>query len=158
MHVPMEQLKCATSSFMLHVPYTGAGPAVVALLAGQIDALSTGPSSVVQQIKGGRLRALAHWGEGRLAALPDVPSLRELGVPIGYSQWSGLFAPAGTPPAVLQKLGEAARFAAEDERAKQALASAGTSFQFQDAGTFDRFVQSDAQAMKSVVQRIGKVD
>ncbi|MES2187829.1 MAG: tripartite tricarboxylate transporter substrate binding protein [Pseudomonadota bacterium] len=158
MHVPMEQLKGATSSFMLHVPYTGGGPAVVALLAGQIDALSTGPSSVAQQIKGGRLRALAHWGEGRLAALPDVPSLRELGVPIGYSQWSGLFAPAGTPAAVLQRLGEAARFAAEDPRAVQALTSAGTSFQFQDAAAFDRFVQSDAQAMKSVVQRIGKVD
>ncbi|MDO8718886.1 MAG: tripartite tricarboxylate transporter substrate binding protein, partial [Polaromonas sp.] len=62
MHVPMEQLKVATSSYMLHVPYTGAGPAVFALLAGQVDALSTGPASVLQQIKAGKLRALAHWG------------------------------------------------------------------------------------------------
>jgi tripartite-type tricarboxylate transporter receptor subunit TctC len=85
MHVPMEQLKVATSSFMLHVPYTGAGPAVMALLSGQIEALSTGPASVAQQIKAGKLRALAHWGEGRLAALPDVPSLKELGVPITYA-------------------------------------------------------------------------
>ena len=59
MHVPMEQLKVATSSFMLHVPYTGAGPAVMALLSGQIEALSTGPASVAQQIKAGKLRALA---------------------------------------------------------------------------------------------------
>jgi len=76
MHVPMEQLKVATGTFMLHVPYTGAGPAVLALLAGQIDALSTGPSSVMQHVRAGKLRVLAHWGEGRLAALPEVPSFK----------------------------------------------------------------------------------
>ena len=158
MHVPMEQWKAATGSYLLHVPYTGAGPAVVALLAGQIDAVATGPSSVAQQVKAGRLRALAHWGEGRLAVLPEVPSLRELGVPIGYSQWAGLFAPAGTPPEVLAKLGEASRFAAQDARAAQSLVAAGSVFQFQDAPEFARFVRSDAQAMARVVQRIGKVE
>jgi tripartite-type tricarboxylate transporter receptor subunit TctC len=158
MHVPMEQWKAATGSYLLHVPYTGAGPAVLALLAGQVDALSTGPSSVAQQVRAGRLRALAHWGEGRLAALPEVPSLRELGVPVAYSQWAGLFAPAGTPPDVLAKLGEAARFAAQDPRAAQSLAAAGSVLQFQDAAEFARFVQSDARAMAGVVQRIGKVE
>ena len=158
MHVPMEQLKIATNSFMLHVPYTGAGPAVLAVLAGQVDAVSTGPSSVVQQIRAGKMRALAHWGEGRLAALPDVPSLKELGVPISYSQWAGLFVPAGTPEPVVAKLRQAARMAADDARAKQALASAGSSFQYQDAPEFDRFVQADAKAMALVVQRIGRVE
>ena len=70
MHVPMEQLKAATSTFMLHVPYTGAGPAVLSLLGGQIEALSTGPASVKQHIASGRLRPLAHWGNGRLASMP----------------------------------------------------------------------------------------
>jgi tripartite-type tricarboxylate transporter receptor subunit TctC len=158
MHVPMEQLKVATSSYMLHVPYTGAGPAVFALLAGQVDALSTGPASVLQQIKSGKLRALAHWGEGRLAAMPDVPSFKELGVPVVYSQWAGMFAPAATPAPVVDKLRQAARFAAQDPRAVQALTAAGTSFQFQDAPEFERFVQTDARAMSSLVQRIGKVD
>ena len=158
MHVPMEQLKIATNSFMLHVPYTGAGPAVLAVLAGQVDAVSTGPSSVVQQIRAGKMRALAHWGEGRLAVLPDVPSLKELGVPISYSQWAGLFVPAGTPEPVVAKLRQAARMAADDARAKQALASAGSSFQYQDAPEFDRFVQADAKAMALVVQRIGRVE
>ncbi len=156
MHVPMEQFKGATSSFLLHVPYTGAGPAVLALLSEQVDALSTGPASVIQHIKAGKLRALAHWGEGRLAVMPDVPSLRELGVPIGYSQWAGLFAPAGTPPAVLEKLRQAAKFASQDPRATQALITAGTYFQYQDAPDFERFVQADAKSMASVVQRIGK--
>lgn len=158
MHVPMEQLKAATSSYMLHVPYTGAGPAVMALLSGQIEALATGPASVLQQIRSGKLRALAHWGESRLAVLPDVPSFKELGVPVVYSQWAGMFAPAGTPVAVVEKLRQAAKFAAQDARAIQSLTAAGTSFQYQDAPDFERFVQKDALAMTSLVQRIGKVD
>lgn len=158
MHVPMEQLKAATNSFMLHVPYTGAGPAVLALLAGQVDALSTGPSSVMQHVRAGKLRVLAHWGEGRLAALPDVPSFKELGVPISYSQWAGLFVPAGTPEPVVAKLRQAAKAAAEDPRAKQALAAAGTAFQYQDAPEFERFVQADARSMAALVQRIGRVE
>ena len=158
MHVPMEQLKAATNTFMLHVPYTGAGPAIMAVLAGQVDAVSTGPSSVVQQIKAGKLRALAHWGEGRLSAMPEVPSLKELGLPISYSQWSGLFVPAGTPEPVVTKLRAAAKSAVDDARAKQALAAAGSSFQYQDAPEFERFVQQDAKTMAVVVQRIGKVE
>lgn len=158
MHVPMEQLKAATSTFMLHVPYTGAAPAVMGLLAGQIEALSTGPASVVQQIKAGKLRALAHWGDGRLSSLPDVPSLKELGVPIAYAQWSGLFVPSNTPAPVVEKLRQAAKFAAQDARANQALAAAGTSFMFQDSPEFERYVIGDAKDMAKLVQRIGKVD
>ena len=158
MHVPMEQLKAATSSFMLHVPYTGAGPAVLSLLGGQIEALSTGPASVKQHIASGRLRALAHWGEGRLASMPEVPSFKELGVPIQYSQWSGMFVPADTPAAVVDSLRQAAKFAAQDARAVGALAAAGTSFMYQDAPEFERFVQADAKEMGALVTRIGKVD
>lgn len=158
MHVPMEQLKVATNSFMLHVPYTGAGPAVLALLGGQVDALATGPSSVMQHVRAGKLRVLAHWGEGRLAALPEVPSFKELGVQISYSQWAGLFVPAGTPEAVVARLRQAAKAASEDARAKQALAAAGTSFQYQDAPEFERFVQADARSMATLVQRIGRVE
>lgn len=158
MHVPMEQLKAATGTFMLHVPYTGAGPAVLAVLAGQVDALSTGPSSVMQHVRAGRLRILAHWGEGRLPMLPEVPSLKELGVPVSYSQWAGLFVPAGTPEAVVTKLRAAARAASQDERARTALTAAGTYFQYQDAPEFERFVQADARNMVALVQRIGRME
>jgi tripartite-type tricarboxylate transporter receptor subunit TctC len=158
MHVPMEQLKTATSTFMLHVPYTGAGPAVLSLLSGQIEALSTGPASVKQHIASGRLRALAHWGDGRLASMPDVPSFKELGVPIQYSQWSGMFVPADTPAAVVDSLRQAAKFAAQDARAVGALTASGTSFMYQDAPDFERFVQADAKEMSALVARIGKVD
>lgn len=158
MHVPMEQLKAKTKTFMVHVPYTGAGPAIMGLLAGHVDALSTGPASVAQHIKAGKVRALAHWGDGRLAALPDVPSLTELGVPITYSQWAGLFVPTGTPAPIIEKLRQAARETVQDAKANQAMANAGTSFQFQDALEFERFVQADAKAMAAVVKGIGKVN
>ena len=74
MHVPMEMLKASAGFRMTHIPYTGAGPALLALLGGQVDAVATGPSTVAQQIKAGKLRALAHWGDKPLSSLPDVPS------------------------------------------------------------------------------------
>jgi len=156
MHVPMEMLKQSTKTFMVHVPYTGAGPAIVGLLGEQVDALATGPATIVQHVRAGRLRALAHWGEGRLAALPDVPSFRELGYPITFLQWSGLFVPAGTPAPVIAKLRDAARQAAADEKVVRTIGTAGTPVLYQDAPQFAAFVEQDAKVMKAVVERIGK--
>jgi tripartite-type tricarboxylate transporter receptor subunit TctC len=158
MHVPVEQMKAATKTSMLHIPYTGAGPAVVALLGGQVDAIATGPSTVAAHIQAGKLRPLAQWGEGRIPTLPDVPSLKELGVPVSYSQWTGVFVPASTPDAVVARLREAAKFAAGDARAAQSLQSAGTYFQYLDAPEFELFVARDAKAMAQVVERIGRVE
>ncbi len=156
MHVPMEMLKQSTKTFMVHVPYTGAGPAIVGLLGEQVDALATGPATIVQHVRAGRLRALAHWGEGRLAALPEVPSFRELGYPITFLQWSGLFVPAGTPAPVIAKLRDAARQAAADEKVVRTIGTAGTPVLYQDAPQFAAFVEQDAKVMKAVVERIGK--
>ncbi|MFI5445881.1 Bug family tripartite tricarboxylate transporter substrate binding protein [Polaromonas sp. UC242_47] len=158
MHVPVEQMKSATNTSILHIPYTGAGPAVVALLGGQVDLIATGPSTVTSHIQAGKLRALAQWGEGRLPTLPDVPSLKELGIPATYSQWTGLFVPASTPDAVVAKLREAAKFAASDARAVQNLQTAGTYVQYMDMPEFTKFVTQDAAVMAKVVQRIGKVE
>ncbi len=156
MHVPMEMLKQASKTYMVHVPYTGAGPAVVGLLGGQVDALATGPATIVQHVKAGKLRALAHWGQGRLGPLPDVPSLTELGYKVEFSQWAGLFVPAGTPEPVVAKLREAAKQAASDERVIRTIGAAGTPIQYLDAPEFAKFVQDDAATMAGVVKRIGK--
>ena len=158
MHVPFEQLNAAAKTSMLHVPFTGAAPAVVALLGGQVDALATGPSTVAGHIQAGKLRALAHWGEGTIPTLPEVPSLKKSGVPVTYLQWTGLFAPASTPNAIATKLREAAKFAASDVRAARSLEAAGTYMQYLDTPEFTAFVAKDAQAMSTVVQRIGKVE
>jgi tripartite-type tricarboxylate transporter receptor subunit TctC len=158
MHVPMEMLKTAAGFRMVHVPYTGAGPAIIALLGQQIDALSTGPSTVVQHIRGGRLRALAHWGEGRLTALPEVPSLTELGYPVQFSQWSGLFVPAATPAPIVDRLREAARQAAADPKVQQVIGNAGSPILYLDAPDFQRFWDADIGRMVEAVRSIGRVD
>jgi tripartite-type tricarboxylate transporter receptor subunit TctC len=158
MHIPMAMLMLGTDVKMTHIPYTGAGPAIVGLLGGQVDALSTGPATIVQHVQAGKIRALAHWGEGRLAALPDVPSLKELGVPIDYAQWSGVFVPAETPEPVLARLREAARAAGNDPKVREVLLKAGSPVQYQDAPDFQRYVDADAKKMTDVVKRIGKLE
>jgi tripartite-type tricarboxylate transporter receptor subunit TctC len=158
MHVPMEMLAASAGVKLLHVPYTGAGPAVIALLAGNIDAVASGPSTVIQHVRAGKLRVLASWGEKRLAALPDVPTLTELGYNAVFYQWSGLFGPAGMPPAVVARLDAAARSAAADPRFVAALAALDTPVQYQDAATLQPFVDADARTLGEVVRRIGKLE
>jgi tripartite-type tricarboxylate transporter receptor subunit TctC len=158
MHVPMEMLLAAAGIKMMHVPYTGAGPAIVGLLGGSIDAVATGPATIAQQVGAGKLRALAQWGTARLVALPDVPSFHELGTNVDYAQWSGLFVPAGAPEPVVNRLGDAARAAANDERVKQVMLTAGSPIQYLDTPEFQRYVDADATKMADVVKRIGKVE
>ena len=158
MHVPMEILSQVAGVKMAHIPFTGAGPAVVALLGGQIDAVSSGPATVLQHIKAGKLRALGHWGSGTLAALPDVPSLKDAGYPAEYAQWSGLFIPAATPEPIAQRLRAAARAAAQDAKVKEVIGNAGSPVLYQDAPEFEKYVQADARGMVDVVKRIGRLD
>jgi len=158
MHVPMEMLTSSAGTKMLHVPFTGAGPAVVALLGGQVEALSTGPSSVMGHIRAGKVRVLASWGESRHPALPDVPTLKELGYDATFSQWTGLFVPAGTPEPVVAKLREASKAAANDPTFKAALAKVETPIQYLDQPQFKAFWDRDAHKLADVVQKIGKVE
>jgi tripartite-type tricarboxylate transporter receptor subunit TctC len=159
MHVPMEMLSQAAGVKMLHVPFTGAGPAIVALLGGQVDALATGPSTVTGHVRGGKVRVLATWGEaGRHPAFPDVPTLKELGYDAQFSQWTGLFVPAGTPEHVIARLREAARFAVEDATFQAALAKVETPIQYLDQPKFKPFWDADAHKLADVVKRIGKVE
>jgi tripartite-type tricarboxylate transporter receptor subunit TctC len=90
---------------MVHVPYKGLAPALVNLLAGEVQAMFSSVVAIVPNIKAGRLRALAVTGKRRVALLPEVPTLDESGVP-GYEagSWYGILAPAGTPPAIVAKL------------------------------------------------------
>ena len=162
MHVPMEILSQNAGIKMTHVPFTGAGPAVVALLGGQIDAVSSGPATVLQQVKAGKLRVLAHWGTTQLVAMPEVPSLKDAGKDAGfsaeYAQWSGLFIPVGVPEAIAQRLRAAAKTAALDAKVKEIILNAGSPVQYQDSPEFEKYVQADAIRMSAVVKRIGKVE
>jgi tripartite-type tricarboxylate transporter receptor subunit TctC len=158
MHLPMEMFAAAAGIKLLHVPYTGAGPAVVALLGGNIDAVASGPSTVIQHVKANKLRVLASWGDRRLAALPDVPTLTESGFDAIFFQWSALFAPAGTPEPVLGRLRDAARAAAADPRFIAAMAAVETPIQYLDTPAFQSFWEADAKKLGDAVRRVGKVE
>ncbi|CAB3847424.1 hypothetical protein LMG26684_01902 [Achromobacter mucicolens] len=158
MHVPMEMLQSAAGIKMMHVPFTGAGPAVQALVGGQVDALATGPSSVMQLIQAGRVRPLAHWGDGKLESLPQVPSLKSKGFDASFVQWSGIFALAGTPPAVIAKLRDAVKQIADDPAVQARIAGTGSPVQYLDAPAFDDYWKKDSASLEVAVKRIGKVE
>ncbi len=158
MHVPMEMLKARAGIFMTHIPYTGAGPALLALLGGQVDAVASGPSTVAQNIKAGKLRALAHWGERPLVSLPEVPSLKQAGYGATFVQWSALFVPAGAPDDVVQKLRAAARKVAADPAVVNIIGRAGSPIEYLDAPEFQTYWDSDAALMVEAVRAIGKVE
>ncbi|MFD4839128.1 tripartite tricarboxylate transporter substrate binding protein [Achromobacter sp. NPDC058515] len=158
MHVPMEMLQSAAGIKMMHVPFTGAGPAVQALVGGQVDALATGPSSVMQLIQAGRVKALAHWGDEKLDSLPQVPSFKSQGYAISFVQWSGVFALAGTPPAVIEKLRQAVKSVADDPGVQSRIAATGSPLQYLDAPAFDAYWKKDSASLAVAVEKIGKVE
>jgi tripartite-type tricarboxylate transporter receptor subunit TctC len=158
MHVPMEMLKGSARFSMVHIPYTGAGPAIGALLGGQVDAIASGPSSIAQHVKSGRLRALAHWGDKPLQSLPEVPSLKQLGYPAQFAQWSALFVPAGTPPEVVTRLRAAAKVVAADPKVVDIIGRAGSPIEYLDAPDFQAYWNADAKLMTEAVRRIGRVE
>ena len=158
MHIPMEMFAQNAGIKLTHVPFTGAGPAIVALLGGTIDAAASGPSTVIQHVKANKLRVLASWGDKRLASLPDVPTLAESGYDVVFFQWSGLFVPTGTPEPVIAKLREAARAAAADTRFVGALAAVETPIQYLDAPDMQKFWASDAKKLGEAVTRVGKLE
>ena len=104
-HLAMEYLKLVTGMRMEHIPYRGTGPQLVDLLAGRTEASSAGMPALAQHIRNGKLRAIAVGTLERIPALPDVPTVAEMGYP-GFetSQWYGMLVPAGTPEAIIQRL------------------------------------------------------
>jgi tripartite-type tricarboxylate transporter receptor subunit TctC len=158
LHMAMEIFASAAGIKLWHVPYQGGGPAVTALIGGQVDALASGPSAVIGQIKAGKLRPLASWGEKRLASLPDVPTFKELGYNAEFYIWSGLFAPAGTPAPILQALRNAVRQAVEDPDFKRTMEKIETPVYYLDAPEFQKFWDKDAKMLADAVRRIGRVE
>jgi tripartite-type tricarboxylate transporter receptor subunit TctC len=158
LHVAMEIFAQAAGIRLYHIPYQGGGPAVTALLGGQIEALASGPSAAIAQIKGGKMRALGVWGDKRLASLPEVPSMKELGYDATFYIWSGLFAPSGTPAPIMQKLRSTVRSTVNDPEFKDAMAKIDTPIAYLDAPEFQPFLARDAKRLEAAVIRIGKVD
>lgn len=159
LHVAMEMFANAAGIELFHVPYQGGGPAVRALLSGEVQALASGPAAAIGQINAGKMRALASWGDKRLALMPDLPTFKELGYKdVEFYIWSAVVAPAATPAPVQAKLREAVRQAVSDPAFKGAMDKVGTPVSYLDAPEFKKFWDADAARLKTAVQKIGKIE
>jgi tripartite-type tricarboxylate transporter receptor subunit TctC len=124
-HLAGAQFAEAAGIKLTHVPYKGTGPAVADVISGQITMNFSSLPPAVAQIKGGNLKALAVTGDKRVKSLPDVPTLREQGIDVVVTGWQGLFAPAGTPAVILDKVEKSAKEAMKDPKWEAALARDG---------------------------------
>jgi tripartite-type tricarboxylate transporter receptor subunit TctC len=159
LHVAMEMLAAAAGVRLLHVPFGGAGPAITALLGGQISALASAPGTLTQHVASGRLRVLGCWGKDRVAAFPDVPTFMERGFPdVEFYIWAGLFAPAATPAPIVTALRGAMRQAVQDPDQFRAFTAAGAPVAYLDQPDFQRFFDADTARLLAAVQRIGRVE
>lgn len=152
-HVNIEQFMDLAGIQLMHVPYKGAGQAATDALAGVVDAMTDNLPSTLPNVKAGRLRALAVLSPQRSSALPDVPTYKELGFEaMSEGGWFGLVAPAGTPPAVVAKLNEAAHKAMQDPEFKKRTAEVSG---IPMANTPEQFAQQ-IRAMLDKYARIAK--
>jgi tripartite-type tricarboxylate transporter receptor subunit TctC len=159
LHVAMEMFTAAAGIRLLHVPFSGAGPAITALLGGQTQAMASAPGTLTQHARDGRIRVLACWGRERVAAFPDVPTFIEKGFSeVEFYIWAGLFAPAATPAPVITRLREAMRQAVQDPDLVRAFTAAGAPVAYMDRPDFQRFFDADTARLLRAVQRIGKVE
>ena len=158
LHVSMEIFANAAGIKLFHVPYQGGGPAVTALLGGQVEALASGPAAAIGQIRGGKMRALASWSTERLALLPEIPTFKELGYDAEFYIWTGVFAPATTPAPIVMKLREAVRAAATSAEFKSAMEKVSTPVSYLDAPEFQKYWERDAARLKIALEKIGKVE
>jgi tripartite-type tricarboxylate transporter receptor subunit TctC len=158
LHVAMEIFANAANIKLFHVPYQGGGPALTALLGGQVHALASGPAPAIAQIKAGKMRALASWSTERLPLLPEIPTFKELGYDAEFYIWSGVFAPAATPSPVLDRLRIAVREAATSAEFKSAMEKVLTPVHYLDAPAFRGYWERDAARLKTALEKIGRVE
>ena len=158
LHMPIAMFEAAAGVRMHHIPYSGGGPAVTALLGGQVEVTAGGPSALIGQVRGGKFRPLASWGAKRLASMPDVPTFKELGLDIEYYIWSGLFVPAATPAAIVSRLRNAVRQGVQEPEFKATMDKIQTPVAYLDAPEFDRFWKDDTQRMAGVLKHMGCIE
>ncbi len=155
-HLAGELFKQQTRTFITHIPYTGAGPALRDLVSGQVDMMFDGLGSSAAHIKGGRIKALMVSGGKRNPAFPDVPCAAELGLPdYTVTTWYGLWAPKGTPTDAQARIVEEVRRAVQADELKAIWASQGAEFSNFSQQQFASFVSGEIKRWTQVVKASG---
>ncbi|RYE59711.1 MAG: tripartite tricarboxylate transporter substrate binding protein [Hyphomicrobiales bacterium] len=138
-----------------NIPYSGAAPAVVALLGGHIDALDVSPAEVGPHVLGGKLKILGIMADERIAAFGSVPTFKERKIDLALGTWRGLAAPRGTPKAIIDVLRVTARKASEDPAFKEGLGKLNLGFAYLDAPAFAEAMQRDHEYFGQLIQKNG---
>ncbi|MFP8781027.1 Bug family tripartite tricarboxylate transporter substrate binding protein [Hydrogenophaga sp. RWCD_12] len=155
-HLAGELFKQQSKTFITHIPYRGAGPALNDLIAGNVDMMFDGLGSSAAHIKGGRIKALMVSGGKRNPAFPDVPCAAELGMPdYNVTTWYGIWAPKGTPADAQSRAVEEIRKAAQTDEAKAVWAAQGAEFPNLTGAQFDGFIKGELRKWAQVVKASG---
>ncbi len=155
-HLAGELFKQQSKTFITHIPYRGAGPALNDLIAGNVDMMFDGLGSSAGHIKGGRIKALMVSGNKRSPAFPDVPSAAEVGLPdYNVTTWYGVWAPRGTPADAQARAIEEIRKAVQADDAKAVWASQGAEFPNLTGAQFDGFIKAELKKWAQVVKASG---
>jgi predicted outer membrane repeat protein len=155
-HILGEILKVRTGAPFVHVPFRGAAPAIVDLVAGRIDLLFTAYASVGTFMQSGKLRALAVTGNHRLKAVPNIPTMAEAGVPgVDLDVWFGLVAPAGTPKPVIDKLHAAFVGVLKSPAIISQMEGLGIEAMTNTPAEFAAMIEADGKRMVEVVRAAG---
>jgi tripartite-type tricarboxylate transporter receptor subunit TctC len=159
LHIPTALfMKAAGGLKLRHLPTNGGGPALTAFLGNNSQVLVSSISACLSQIKAGKARPLALFGGARSKALPDVPTMKELGYDIEYYLWVGVFAPKGTPANVVAFLRDSFNKAAHADQFKAAIANLGQELAYMDQPEFAQFWDADARRIEAAIRAIGKVE
>ncbi len=157
-HLAGELFKQQTGTYITHIPYRGAGPALQGLIAGDVDMMFDGLGSSAAHIKGGRVKALLVSGRRRNPAIPDVPSALEMGLPdYDVTTWYGLWAPKGTPQEAQARATELIRQACLTPENRQVWAGQGAEFADLAGPAFGGFIRLEMQKWAKVVKAAGDV-
>jgi tripartite-type tricarboxylate transporter receptor subunit TctC len=155
-HLAGELFKLQTKTFITHIPYRGAGPALQDLIAGNVDMMFDGLGSSAAHIKSGRIKALMVSGSKRSPAFPDVPCSAELGLPdYTVSTWYGVWAPKGSPADAQARAVEEIRKSCQTDEAKAVWASQGAEFPNLSGAQFDAFIKTELKKWAQVVKASG---
>jgi tripartite-type tricarboxylate transporter receptor subunit TctC len=157
LHLPTALFMKAAGIQMKHLPTNGGGPALTAILGNNSQVLVSSIAAASAQMKAGKLRPLACFGDKRAPAVPDVPTMKELGYDVEFYLWVGMFAPKDTPAAVIGALREASRKAAADAKFVEAMKNVGQDVAYLDQAEFKAFWDADAKRVEDAVRLIGKV-
>jgi tripartite-type tricarboxylate transporter receptor subunit TctC len=157
LHLPTALFMKAAGIKLRHLPTNGGGPALTALLGNNSQILVSSIAAASGQIKAGKLRPLGVFSPTRASSLPDLPTMKEQGYDLEFYLWVGLFAPKGTPEAVITTLRPRVKQVAESEQFKGAMKNIGEDVAYLDQAEFAKFWDEDAKRVEEAVHLIGRV-